>query len=533
MWKAWRKQNKKTVCIIVALLLAFLVGAVMWMHEAVTTGEEVIYKETKVAYGPLTVGVTEEGTVTVGTVEQSFDLDISEYAGGSGEFSFRGPRFNMQSGNGNRKLEVEEVYITEGRQVKKGDALFKLTEESVQEIRKELVSDEEDAGLAYDNLLVQQKKSTQEASQVYEENRVYGNAASLEYEEALYELEQAAEEALEKLEDAQEDLEEYREDLAEVQENYTEAKHYLEESSAAADEEKDTYWRLKNEELREQAKKTVDDNEDEIEKLEDTIAEKELEIISLQAEYTEAVMAYQSGEADARTQYDKRIFHLNHAAEIYSIATDEIEYQAKVAREDYEDASSKLQAFDEYIIDGVVVAQYEGVVTGVSIAEGDTVQNDTAIATLNNYEDITISVNVDDDDMDEIAVGDTVNLFFTAFPEGSFTGKVSDIGDATIDANSDITYTVEIAVGGDVEGLYEGMTGEVTFITKETKEVTYVSNRAILREGTKSYVKVKDAEGRIQKIEVVTGFSDGNNVEIKKGLSQGDVVLIESKVKSK
>ena len=44
--------------------------------------------------------------------------------------------------------------------------------------------------------------------------------------------------------------------------------------------------------------------------------------------------------------------------------------------------------------------------------------------------------------------------------------------------------------------------------------------------------KVKDAEGRIQKIEVVSGFSDGNNVEIKEGLSEGDVVLIESKVKS-
>lgn len=531
--KKWIKQNRKAACIIAAVILALGAGAFVRIYQAAVKEEESVYKETVVAHGALTVGVTEEGTVTVGTVEQGFDLDISEYSGGSSDFSFRGPRFDMQTdSSGSRKLEVEEVYVTEGRQIKKGDALFKLTDESVQEIREELVADEEDAKLTYDKLLVQQQKSAQEASQVYEQNKVYGKAASLEYEEALYELSQAAEDALEKLEDAQEDLTEYQEDLAELQENYAEAKHYLEESTAAVTEEEDTYWRLKNEELREQAKKTVDDNEDEIEKLEDDIVEKELEIISLQAAYTEAVKAYQSGEADAKTQYDKRTFHLKHAAEIYSIATDEIEYQAKVALEDYEDAGDKRKAFDEYIIDGVVCAQYEGVVTGVSIDVGDTVQNDTAIATLNNYEDIAIQVDVDDDDMDEIAIGDTVNLFFTAFPEGSFTGIVSDIGDAAIDTNSDISYAVEIAVDGDVEGLYEGMTGEVTFITKETKEVTYVSNRAIIREGTKSYVKRKDAEGAIQKIEVVTGFSDGNNVEIKEGLSEGDIVLIESKVKS-
>lgn len=74
------------------------------------------------------------------------------------------------------------------------------------------------------------------------------------------------------------------------------------------------------------------------------------------------------------------------------------------------------------------------------------------------------------------------------------------------------------------------MTGDVTFITKESEQVTYISNRAIIRTGTKSYVKVKDDSGKIVKKEVVTGFSDGVNVEIVEGLSEGDVVLIESKV---
>ena len=42
--------------------------------------------------------------------------------------------------------------------------------------------------------------------------------------------------------------------------------------------------------------------------------------------------------------------------------------------------------------------------------------------------------------------------------------------------------------------------------------------------------KKRDESGNVQEKDVVTGFSDGVNVEIVEGLSEGDVVLIESKV---
>lgn len=520
---------------IACVLLAALAAGVTAVCLTAGKEDESVYKETTVAYGPLTVGITEEGSVSVGTVTQGFDLDISEYSG-STQSSFRGGPMMMGGGlsasSSSRRLEVEEVYVSVGQQIAKGDPIFRLTQESIDDIREELVSDEEDAQLAYESLTVQQQKSAQEASHTYEQNQLYGEAASLEYEEALYDLKKAAEDAQEALTDAQEDLADLQEDLQEVQEDYEEAVHYLKEATAAIESESDTYWYLKNEESREQAKKTAEDEEDEIERLEDEIVAKQQEIVSLLKAYNEACIAYQTGEAEASVQYEKRMLNANRAGEIYGIATDQIAYEAKTAKEDYEDASEKLQAFDTYIVDGVVSAQYEGVVTSVSIEEGDLLQNDSEIMALNNYEDITVEVSVDDDDMKSVSVGDEVKVSFSAFPDGNFSGTVSDIGDATIDSNSDVSYAVTIAVDGDVSGLYGGMSGEVTFITKETREVTYVSNRAVIREGTKSYVKMRDENGEIVKREVVIGFSDGSNVEIPEGLSEGDVVLIESKVKS-
>ncbi len=72
----------------------------------------------------------------------------------------------------------------------------------------------------------------------------------------------------------------------------------------------------------------------------------------------------------------------------------------------------------------------------------------------------------------------------------------------------------------------------MTFITKEIEDVLYVSNKAVIAEDAKSYVKVKDDSGNVQKVEVTTGFSDGVHVEIQEGLKEGDTVLIESKVES-
>jgi len=74
------------------------------------------------------------------------------------------------------------------------------------------------------------------------------------------------------------------------------------------------------------------------------------------------------------------------------------------------------------------------------------------------------------------------------------------------------------------------MSADVTFVTKEVKDVLYISNKAVETEGTKSYVTKKNSDASTTKTQVKTGFSDGHNVQIESGLSEGDTVLIESRV---
>jgi HlyD family secretion protein len=191
----------------------------------------------------------------------------------------------------------------------------------------------------------------------------------------------------------------------------------------------------------------------------------------------------------------------------------------------------KLEEFDSYIVDNQVLSEYSGVVTEVPLEVSDTIGQNTILLTLYDQDEVTMDISISEDDYKTVDIDGQVNISFTAYPDTIYNGEITEVSDATYDSSSgEIYYTLTVTVLGDVSGLYEGMTGDITLVTKETKEVTYVSNRAIFRDGTRSYVKVRDADSNIVEKDVVTGFSDGVNVEIVEGLSKGDIVLIESKV---
>lgn len=207
------------------------------------------------------------------------------------------------------------------------------------------------------------------------------------------------------------------------------------------------------------------------------------------------------------------------------------EYEAQVAQEDYDDAVEKLNEFDAVLGEQTVNSEYNGVVTEISLAEGDTVDTGTALVVLSDYDEVTVTVSLEEADLENVSEGDTVNVSIDAYPDDEFSGTVDEIGDASYDSSSGTTYAdVTVKLSGDTSKLYDGMTAELTFITKETETVTYVSNRAVYRENGKSYVHMRDENGNVVSVEVVTGFSDGSYVEIIEELSEGDTVLIESGV---
>lgn len=541
------KSRKKIVIIIsvVAALVIIIALSILLMKRNQT---EIVYKETTVKKGDLTVGITEDGSVSIGTVDQTFDLDLSAFEasssnssssvtvmGGGGMFPNMGNNANSSDSGKtySRALDVEEVYVTAGQQVKKGDSLFRLTEDSVTSIKDELESDEASAKLTLEKLQNDQKTSRLTAAQTKEMSEAYAQLADHEYQVAVAELQTAIDDKQKEIDDAVETVSENQVKLTEKENQLTLAKNILEHAEYAVETADKTviYEYGKQEDARDTAKSNVDNLEDEIEKLEDENKELQNNYQTIVLELNDLKRQLETGTLDAKKIYNERKTTGQDAAEAYAVDIGYLDSDLKSAQDDYDEAVKKLNEFNSYIVDNIVFAEYDGVITNVNVAKDDSLSSAQTLITLNNQDDTTITVTVDSSDIKQIDENSQVNINIDSYQDTIFTGKVNDIGDATTNSSTgEITYDVEVLIQGDVSGLFEGMTGDVTFITKETKEVIYVLNRAINREGTKSYVNVKDEDGNIVKKEITTGFSDGVNVEVLEGLSEGDVVLIESKV---
>lgn len=545
------EKNKKiwigAGCSIAILGIAATIGVLIWKNGQTS---EVTYRETTVEYGNLTVGITEDSTVNIGTVSQTFDLDISALVssdsssssstsqndpmGGMGMqmFSFGGDTYTSQS----QEMVIDSVHITVGQEIQAGDVLYTLTEDSVEEIRTQLEEDVEDTLADYQALTVEQQQSYLTAKQGYDTYVTNGSLAELTYNKKLQDLQDKVDEAADTLEEKQNQVNENLEKLVELQEELTSAKKDLKDAEAAVSENHDNryndpYYYTVYLNTRDMAQTIVDEIEDDIESLTDENETLLTEIGEATRSWNEACRNLESEKLTAQQTLETDQYYASVSSEWYSIQTTSLDNEKQSAYASYESAVKKLDEFNSYIVGNDVIAEYSGVVTEVPLEEGDGVTRNTSLVTLYDASDVTMEITVSEDDYKAIDQDGEVNITYTAYPDVVYNGVISEVSDAAYDSSSgEVYYTITVTVQGDVSGLYEGMTGDVTCVTKETKEVTYVSNRAIFRDGTRSYVKVRDENGNIVEKDVTTGFSDGVNVEITEGLSQGDTVLIESKV---
>ncbi len=540
-----KKQEKIWIISLTALLAVILIVTSVLIFAA-SKEDEVTYKETQTVIGNLAEGITESGSVDVGTTVQSFELDISEFTG-TGSFSFgtggqgADMMMNMMSGqlgsesSSDRQLEIEEVYVEAGQEIEAGAPILKLTQESVESIRTELSEDVTNAELLYNQAVTAQKQAEVSAEGEYKINSLYGSYAQAEYDKTVSQLAEAVETAQETLSETEEKLAEAQEELTEKETLLAEEKQVLENALFTAegtDKENALYWWIVAYQTAETAQEMVSTLEDEIEQIKEDIEayteEKSENEISLALTEKEL----ESGEITARGQFDMQSYYALNAEEIYNVAVEQSAFETEKAKEDYDEAEEKLAEFDDVIVEQVISAEDNGVITGVYVAEGDYLTQNMDMISLNNYDEVTITVSVEEDDLEAAALGKKANVTLAAFEDKIFTGTVTEIGDAEIDSSTNKTmYSVTVTVDNTGMLLYQDMTAEVTFVTDEVSEVLYIPVRAVSEEENVKYVKVKNEDGTISTREITTGFSDGINIEIKEGLSEGETVLIESKVK--
>ena len=286
--------------------------------------------------------------------------------------------------------------------------------------------------------------------------------------------------------------------------------------------------------LAQQAESTASQLKQKVEQWESRIESAEKTVKRAEKSLNQAKRRLEQGKLEASETLQLRSLAYETAQETYDVTIAYLERDVQEQEETYAQAREKWESFSAYVDGCNVCSLYDGTVTSVELAVGDAVDTNTLLVTINNRTDVTMTVTVDEDDMSGIAVGTRANVTLTAFPDEVFEATVTEISEANSDRSGNVTYEVTATISGNVDQLYQSMTGEITFITGKTEqEVLYVPKRAITSNGEKTTVKVKKADGSIEEREVETGFTDGVNIEIREGLAEGENVLTESRGKTK
>ena len=200
------------------------------------------------------------------------------------------------------------------------------------------------------------------------------------------------------------------------------------------------------------------------------------------------------------------------------------------AQRELEEAAEKLEAFDKFVGDGTVFAEGSGIVTEIGYEAGDYLMNTGTLVAFAKADEMTVSVDVSQEDVVAMKVGDAVELNFSAYEGETYHGVIESVTTTATSRNSaTISYPVVVSIQGDTSMLYSGMTAEVTFVTEQAENISYVLRKAVVEENGKSQLFIKSGEAYVL-TPVTTGFHNGEYIEVIDGISAGDKYYIKTLV---
>lgn len=397
---------------------------------------------------------SEEGTTQIGTVSQM-------------------PEFTVNAVT----MTVEEVYASSGDTVSIGDALFKLTDESMEAAKsyyEDAISDAENTLKTAEANLASGKLSAESTKQ---DADLTAQTAADSYQAQVDALDAAVEEKKEAYDEAVEQISEYQTKIDNndyyVECAIDEKKDAVDAATTALAQAQDTLTQAQQsadaaQSTLEQAQKEFDSA---VETYNKNVEETNAKITELTDSLDDLKSDYEQAERDATTQkaelqneYDTAVVEGKYAGSTYESTVSELESAVESAQ-DTLDTLKEEQTALLALENGVVTADEDGTIAAVPYEAEDTLQSGTAFALYCDTQTIMISVEVPQENIAQVGVGDEVSVMIAGNRDGAVTGTVSSIASSATTGGSvsNVTYAVIISIDNSDGRLGSGSSATVTF----------------------------------------------------------------------
>ena len=431
------------------------------------------------------------GVTNVGITEETFDVE-----------------------NLTTNLEIEEVYAVSGEEVTAGDKILKLTEESVEEARKELERALEDAELAYRTGAIEYEQNLITAEYTRDSAILTGQQAKDVYDETVASLQSAVTRAEEELQDAEDDIAEYE---SYVNDGSYKSYFKVDEYQAIYDEnlkaltDKMDEWGISWSQVTgsgggstqlsadvsgnnaqpqsggtsnasilaslysilEQNLKDLEEAED---KYEDAVTNAsfnlqtlQLKLSSLQQAVTEAKENYEIQQAQAKLTYETSLSGAERAESDYNTTVEKVKSDLAALKSTYEDAKENLELFESSVGDGYFYASEDGTILRTMVRAEQALTSDAVVFVYSNPKELTVTVSVDQSDITKLTVGDSAYVQSSA--GSGYTGVITAIDPVSSSSSrTSVTYSVTVQINVEDEEDSLSANESVTVVFGMTEE---------------------------------------------------------------
>ena len=168
-------------------------------------------------------------------------------------------------------------------------------------------------------------------------------------------------------------------------------------------------------------------------------------------------------------------------------------------------------------------APLSGVVTKFDVAAGEVVDPEKELFTVADLSTVWVLADVYEKDLARILRTGTVTITVDAYPERTFTGRVTHVSDL-IDPTTR-TAKVRCVVENRDGALKLDMFAKVALGTNETRQALTVPTEAVQQVENQPVVFVQQNATRFERLRVEIGRRSGDVVEVTQGLTPGQKVV--------
>ena len=123
--------------------------------------------------------------------------------------------------------------------------------------------------------------------------------------------------------------------------------------------------------------------------------------------------------------------------------------------------------------------------------------------------------------------GNDVRIRLDAFPDLEFNGRVVSIDPKEVVKDEDIFYRANIYFEARETNIRPGMSADLAIFISSKDNVLKIQALAVYEKGGKKFVKIPEGK-KDKEIEIKTGITDGESIEIASGLGEGQTVVVSA-----